>query len=329
MNTIFISLLSICLNFYGLKICENTDHNSTNADIQKEIRLIKTTSYILDHYGDSIWKNISKTPLRILLITDSLEYLFYHNCPDSNFTLLKYDPLLNTNIYVRPKVFPSFLQATFPAVNGEECIVVGNPKNTKKSDEDWIIMLLHEHFHLYQSANPQYSEIISILKHKIGDQSNSWMLDYEFPYNDTTINNLFKKYSHSIIEMYESLNKGNFKEKKRQFLIDQAEIKNLLSPNDYTYLQFQIWQEGIATYTEYKYLKSLSNKSNLFKEEHAVDFSYKDEKLLKNYISSLVENDLQNNKRNIFYSIGLLKGIIKDEKNPEWRMNYFRFINAE
>lgn len=329
MKTIFISIFTICLLFNGLSKGENLNYHPLNADIQKEITLIKTTDYIINHFGDSIWENISSTPLRILLITDSLEYLFNHNNPDKSFELFKYDSLLNTNIYVRPKRFPPFLRATFPAVNGVDCIVVGDPKNTKKSDEDWIIMLLHEHFHLYQGANPQYNENISILAQKIANESENWMLDYDFPYNDTTINKLFKEYSYSIYETYISLNKNDFKEKMEQYLTNQAEIQNHLTSNDYNYFQFQIWQEGIATYTEYNYLNVLSHNSKFFKEIYAVDFTLKNEDLLRAYTSSLLKNDLQKNKRNLFYSIGLLKGIIKDETNPEWKTDYFRILNVK
>jgi hypothetical protein len=69
-----------------------------NTNIQKELCLIRTTQYVIHHFGDSIWENISNTPLRILLITDSLEYLFNHDSPNASFELYQYDSLLRTNI---------------------------------------------------------------------------------------------------------------------------------------------------------------------------------------------------------------------------------------
>lgn len=329
MKEIIISSFAICFLFNGISKGGSFSCNPVNTDIQKEISLIKTTEYIITHYGDSLWENISSTPLRILLITDSLEYLFNHSSPDKSFELFKYDTLLNTNIYVRQRRFPPFLRATFPAVNGTDCIVVGNPENTRKSDEDWIIMLLHEHFHLYQGANPKYNENISVLSHKIANESQNWMLDYNFPYNDTTINELFKDYVFSIFESYISLNKNNFIQKVELYLANQAEIKNHLAPNDYDYFQFQIWQEGIATYTEYKYLDALNLNSKYFKEIYALDFALKNEYHLSAYTNGLLENELRKNKREMFYSIGLLIGIIKDETTPEWKEGYFRVLNVE
>jgi len=329
MKAIIILSFSICLLFNGLLKGQNVNKLHIDDEIQKEITLIKVSDYIIDQYGDSIWKNISKTPLRILLITDSLEYLFNHNNPDKSFELFKYDSLLKTNIYVRSRRFPPFLRATFPAVNGEDCIVVGDPENTNKSNEDWIIMLLHEHFHLYQGSIPLYKKNIAELAQKIANNSENWMLDYDFPYADTTINNLFKKYSSSIYETHSHLCKENIKDKMDYNLIIQKEIQNYLTPNDYSYFQFQIWQEGIATYTEYKYLYALNLIDKYFEKNYALNFTLKHEDLLKAYSKNLLNADLQKNKRNLFYSIGLLKGIIKDETNPDWKTDYFRILSIE
>ncbi len=300
-----------------------------NSDIQKEICLIRTTQYVILHFGDSIWENISDTPLRILLITDSLEYLFNHDSPNASFEWYQYDSSLCTNIYVRPRKFPVFLRATFPAVNGIDCIVAGNTQNTEKSDEDWIIMLLHEHFHLYQNENPQYKKNISLLAQKISKGNDNWMLDYNFPYNDTIINELFKEYTSSVYNISMVLNNKNTNERVIPYVPDLSKIQNLMDPDDYDYFRFQIWQEGIATYTEYQYLKILSKNSNSFKESRALDYALKDEKLLKDYTKYLLETDLRKSQRNLFYSLGLLEGIINDEINPEWKTEYFKLLNSK
>ena len=324
MKKTVLFLVTIFLFFNGMLKGQNANNLTGNKNIQNEIRLIQSAGYIINHYGDSIWENISKTPLRILLITDSLEYLFNHNNPGKSFVLFQYDSLLNKNIYVRPRMFPPFLRATFPAVNGLDCIVVGNPKNTNKSNEDWVVMLLHEHFHLYQGENPLYKENVALLAQKIAKDSENWMLDYDFPYNDPTINKLFKEYSNSIYETYLSLNKVDFMEKMNIYIAKELEIQNQLTSNDNDYFRFQIWQEGIATFTELKYLEALNNSSKHFKEIYVLDFTLKNNELIKAYTSNFLTNDLSKDKRNVFYSIGLLEGIIKDETNPKWKTDYFK-----
>lgn len=300
-----------------------------DKDNLKEISLIKTADYIINQYGDSIWENISRIPLRILLITDSLEYLINHNTPDKSFELYKYDSSLKTDIYVRQRKFPPFLRATFPAVNGIDCIVVGDCKNTHKSEEDWIIMLLHEHFHLYQGANPEYNENVSLLAQKIANKSDNWMLDYDFPYYDTTLNKLFKDYSSSIYETFINLDRNELNPELEGWRAKQAKIQNKMKSNDYNYFQFQLWQEGIATYTEFKYLDILNRNSSNLKIDHNLNFALKADNILKAYSSTLLKNDLKKQERNLFYALGLYIGIIKDHTNPEWKTDYFKALNVE
>lgn len=323
---ILIFLLNLLLN--GFAECEIPKNIPAKSTIQKEIALIRATHYIIQHFGDSIWGNISNTPLRILLITDSLEYLFNHDSLNASFEWYQYDSLLSTNIYVRPRKFPPFLRATFPAVNGIDCIVAGNPQNTEKTDEDWIIMLLHEHFHLYQNENPQYQKNISLLAQKISKGKDSWMLDYDFPYNNDTINKLFKDYSESIYDICISLNKNNLNERIKQYITNLSEIRNHMTPDYFDYFRFQIWQEGIATYTEYSYLKILSKKSKFFKQFYACDYTLKDENLINAYTNYLLKTDLRKSQRNLFYSLGLLEGILNDKINPKWKTEYFRTLNV-
>jgi len=300
-----------------------------NYGIENEVKLIHCTDYILNNFGDSIWDNISKTPLRILLITDSLEYLFNHSKPSKDFKLFGYDSVLHANIYVRKRIFPTYLLAAFPAVNGVDCIVVGNPKNVNKKDEDWIITLLHEHFHIYQGANLQYKKNIKLLGKKLKKGCTNWMLDYNFPYNEVSVINLFNKYSNLIYETYRTLDKDDFQKKINQYLLVETEIQNCLTLDDYDYFMFQIWQEGIARYTEFRYLKVLDLNKKYFKDVYNLDFTSKDEKLVNTYINSLLNNGLQKRKRHIFYSLGLLKGIINDKAYPEWKKEYFKSLKIK
>jgi len=330
---VFIFITS--LFFSGSSIAQNTDSQPKVTDIQKEISLIKTTDYILKNFGDSIWNNISATPLRILLITDSLEFLFNHDTPDKSFKFYQHDSHLNTDIYVRPKRFPKFLRAAFPAVGGVDCIVVGIPKNTgyikntPMSDEDWIMMVLHEHFHVYQGANSQYKKNKAILEKKLSANSNNWMLDYNFPYDNKKVNEIFKRYSQSICQTLKSQDKDDLKDKRKQYLNDQKKLHKYLTSNDYSYLQFQIWQEGVATYTQYRYFDFVNRHNRFFKETYALDFKSKDKEFLKTYEDILLKKDLQKSKRKMFYSVGLLRGVINDKINPNWRKDYFETLTLE
>jgi len=112
---------------------------------EDKIRIREAIS-IANEFGDKIWKGINDVPFVLILITDSVEFLINHPYPSDDFMLSGKDSILKTSIYYRPKQFDKQFLATFPAVNGVNCIVVGTPENTGKSSTDWTITLLHEHF---------------------------------------------------------------------------------------------------------------------------------------------------------------------------------------
>ena len=131
------------------------------AQIKPELRYadeirIKEAMIISAQFGDKLFSGYDEVPLAIVLVTDSIEFLINHPNPSSDFKLSGQDSVLKTNIYYRKTQFNSHFLATFPAVNGLSCIVVGTPENTHKNSTEWIITLLHEHFHQYQNAYPDY-----------------------------------------------------------------------------------------------------------------------------------------------------------------------------
>ena len=117
---------------------------------------IKEAMNISDQVGDKIWKGINEVPFVVLLVTDSIEYLINHPYPSDDFQLSEKDTILETKIFYRQRQFPDWYLATFPAVNGVNCIVVGTPEKTNKNSTDWTITLLHEHFHQYQFTEQDY-----------------------------------------------------------------------------------------------------------------------------------------------------------------------------
>src|SRR5207249_765319 len=76
--------------------------------------------------------------------------------PTPDFTGLGYDSLLATDVLVRDRHFAPNLLATFPAVAGVSTIVVGLPAATNKNSTEWVLTLLHEHFHQLQTSRPGY-----------------------------------------------------------------------------------------------------------------------------------------------------------------------------
>ena len=138
--------------------------------------------------GNRIWKDWNKAPFAVLLVTPENEFLIRHPKPSQDFTLIGYDSLLRSEVYFRKRTFSPNLLATFPAVGGVSTIVIGQAENTeKKNSSDWVITMLHEHFHQLQNSQPNYYADVDALNLSGGDQTGMWMLNYAFPYSSTEV----------------------------------------------------------------------------------------------------------------------------------------------
>jgi|SRR5579864_1222969 len=77
---------------------------------------------------------------------------------------------LTGDTYERPRQFPTNLLATFPAFGPPSVIVIGEPENTDaKTSTPWEIMLMHEHFHQLQDAQPGIFDAVNKLGLARGD----------------------------------------------------------------------------------------------------------------------------------------------------------------
>jgi hypothetical protein len=70
-----------------------------------------------DAVGNKIWKDWSRAPFAVLLITSEHEFLIRHPRPSADFALMGFDELLKSNVYFRKRVFQKNLLASFPAAS--------------------------------------------------------------------------------------------------------------------------------------------------------------------------------------------------------------------
>lgn len=279
--------------------------------------------------SDNIWSGWSKTDFVILLVTDTHEYLINHTNPSADFTDFYFDAYLNTKVYTRKKVFQNNFLATFPAVNGVSTIVVGTPENTKKSSVNWVTTLLHEHFHQYQSNYKDYYKDIDKLDLKDGDETGMWMLNYKFPYEDSTVNNAFSELKTNLVSAYQSIGTKSFKKKTSEYIKSKKEFKKIVTEKDSKYFEFQLWQEGLARYSEYEILSYLIKKDYQFSDDFKSLTDYESlednkQKRFKRLIEEIEKVNLKDNQRNCFYSMGAIEGLILNKYKPGWRKKYLK-----
>jgi hypothetical protein len=210
---------------------------------------IAETYRLADALGDQLWKDWNTIPFPILLVTTDTEFLLRHPSPDSSFSISGYDSLLKTNVYTRPRVFPPNLLASFP-LDGVPTTVIGQAENTEaKTSTPWIITLLHEHFHQLQYAKPGYFDQVNALGLSGGDMTGMWMLNYPFPYDSSSVQAAFDKLKVALGDAVTAPD-SSFAAQFAAYRTIRRDFMSQLREPDRKYMSFQLWQEGVARYTE-------------------------------------------------------------------------------
>ncbi|HEX8653169.1 MAG TPA: hypothetical protein VF708_20290 [Pyrinomonadaceae bacterium] len=278
--------------------------------------------------GDRIWKDWNKAPFAVVLVTPEHEFLIRHPRPSKDFTLIGYDSLLKSDVYFRKRQFSTSFLATFPAVGGVSTIVIGQAENTyKKISTPWVITVLHEHFHQLQESQPNFFAEVEALNLARGDKTGMWMLNYAFPYDSPEVKQQFAVLSRLLVEALATKNQPVFSVKLATYLKERQRLQKLLSPDDYKYLSFQLWKEGVARYTEIRIARLAAADYKPSKEFRALkDFTSFE--VVANQIMSVTLEELstfriENQKRELFYPLGGGEGLLLDRVNPMWQSRYF------
>ena len=284
--------------------------------------------------GDELWAAWTKAPFAVLLVTPDKEFLINHPRPSEDFISLGRDAKLNSNVYYRDRKFQTNLLATFPAVGGVSTIVIGQAENTaSKTSTPWVITLLHEHFHQLQDSQPNFFKDVEALNLSHGDQTGMWMLNYPFPYATSEVSQQISILSRLIVEALEANTQAVFSAKLASYLEARDALKKMLSADDYKYLSFQLWKEGIARYTEDRVAHWAAAKYQPTREfqqlKDFTTFAAAAAQVRQGIVHELSTMKLEDYKRVAFYPLGAGEGLMLDRANPKWRSRYFaeKFTN--
>lgn len=278
---------------------------------------------------DQIWDDWSTAPFGILFITDGHEFLIRHPKPNDEFTSIGYDKLLKSEVFVRPRKFQKNFLATFPAFGATPVIVVGKAENTSdRTSTRWVFVVLHEHFHQLQYSRPDYFASVNALDLAGGDTTGMWQINYPFPYKEEAVAKKFRELTDFLLAAYEANTKQDRERTLTAFLIARKTFADSLKPADYRYASFQIWQEGISRYTQYKMVELAGRKmkpSKAFRElPDFVPFDKEAERLLAATLKEMQTLDLKTWERTVFYPFGAVEGLLLDRLDPKWRSRYLK-----
>jgi hypothetical protein len=274
--------------------------------------------------GTDLGPGATEIPFAILLVTPDREFLIAHPRPSSDFTVLGYDSLLGTTVHARPRQYSVNLLASFPAVGGISTIVVGQAESTRKSSTFWVLTVLHERFHQIQTSQNGYYDGVAKLDLANGDQSGQWMLQYPFPYDSARVVERFHQYRDALRR---ALSPSEDAERAmRDVLAARTALRAVLSPAEWRYLEFQLWQEGISRYTELRVARAAAEQQPLAAFAALPDvipYAAAADSLRRTIERELSTLNLPGWKRVAFYPTGAAEGLLLDRVNQSWRSRYF------
>jgi hypothetical protein len=275
--------------------------------------------------GPEVWPGWERTPMGLLLVTDSMEYLVGHPRPGAEFSLLGRDSILQLDVFLRPRRFPPTLLATFPAVGGTPTIVVGTASRTGKSSAEWVLTLLHEHFHQWQSSLPDYYARVNGLGLTRGDTTGQWMLDYPFPYDSVPVQRAVRSLGASLAR---GLAAADAAGALREVAREREALRHLLSPDDDRYLEFQLWQEGVPRYVELAAAEAAANAGEPAAAFRRLpDYERYEElakRLQRRLEGALKDLSLGRERRVAFYSIGAGLAALLERSGEDWKQRYLQ-----
>ena len=275
--------------------------------------------------GDSIWPGWTSAPFAVLLVTPEYEFLVRHPHPSSDFMRIGYDSLLGSEVLVRERKLSPTLLATFPAVGGVSTIVVGQPRATAKSSTEWVLTLLHEHFHQLQQSRPDYFARVEALGLARGDRTGMWMLNYAFPYDSSVVQTRFGALAAHLDSALSAAAPDARQSHWLAARVARAALRAALTPDDDRYLAFQMWQEGVARYTELHAARFAARHFTPSATFRALpDYVSFDEAAARITagIDAGLRAPLGRDRRVAFYPVGAAYALMLDEANSEWREGY-------
>jgi hypothetical protein len=273
---------------------------------------------------DKVWPGWSKTPAPLLLVTQDTEYLAHFPAPPKDFAKVAED------IYARPRQFAVNLQATFPAFGFPPVIVIGEPANTaSKTSTPWLIVVMHEHFHQLQWAQPGYMNAINGLGLDHGDKTGMWMLNYPFPYDEPEIAASFSHLRDTLLAALAEVEQEKFTPLAKAYLKERKAFFGQFLPDDRKYLSFQLWQEGVARYAQIKAAEAAADYQPTEAFAALPDYTPFSAYALTaraRTLDELKHIDITQVQREVVYSFGGAEALLLDRISPNWKAEYFQHL---
>jgi len=324
-------MLSIILVVQA-KIATPYTQKSSPAQLSGEdVTLIAEAYHLQKSLGGRLWMGWAETQIPILYVTRDFEYALGFPENAKGFQSLNSNDILpGVKIQVRQRVLEPTLAAARD-VDGVNAVVIGSPANLGKSPSRWVLIAVHEMFHVWQFSKGSTAKVREL---NIGSPSDaSWQVNFPFPYNNADLMRLIHLQSYLIYLAATNVELSDAKYNAGTALEAVEVYRNVLKQLDasdqfYKYSKFQEWDEGIAFYTEYKLAELAASAdyqpSAAFRQldgfqsyRQLWDDTYKNRIFLAKHAGRIARS------RTTFYQLGLGKGLLLDRLMPDWKSRYF------
>ncbi|HYG65524.1 MAG TPA: hypothetical protein VEL74_23280 [Thermoanaerobaculia bacterium] len=274
---------------------------------------------------ERVFPGWSRAPFSVLLASGERDLLVRHPEPSAEFSELGYSSILRERVFTRPGRTAPDLLATFPVIGASPTVVVGSAERTGLRSTEWVLTVLHEHFHQFQMADPGYFAAVERLGLAGVDRTGMWMLNYPFPYDAPATAARFADLSRRLAAL---LRQGADAAPAtvEAFWRDYRAFLAGLGEKDRLYFSFQIWQEGVPRYIELRSAQVAAEAYEPSLEFRALpDARGFDEVaggLRTDILAQLDSANLGRDRRVAFYAFGAGLCLLLDRSNPDWKSRY-------
>jgi len=199
-----------------------------------------------------------------------------------------------------------------PVFGPQSTIVMGTPESTGRAQADWTRTILHEHFHQWQDALPDFYSRVAKLDLSGGDRTGMWMLNYPFPYADPNTQPAFATASRALGAAVGARGTAAFRAKLAAYLAARRQLAHTVGEKNWRYAELELWKEGVARWTEIELGKRYPDP--------AVRASAL--RLEKKSREWLDKPDLAGAGREFVYPYGAAEAMLLDACGSQWRREY-------
>jgi hypothetical protein len=159
-----------------------------------------------------------------------------------------------------------------------------------------------------------------------GDETGMWMLNYPFPYDKPEVVRGFSDLRDLLLLVLNEPDPAKFATLAAKYRSERHKFFTHISANDGKYFNFQLWQEGIARYTQVRAAEAAAKyrpSSEYAALPDAESFAHYAASARAETLNELKQADLGQSKRTVVYSFGAAEGFLLDRLHPNWKDAYF------